>query len=657
MSTMEETLREAPQDDLWREELTRSLDEHRQRANQLLTQQRERFTQLHTHLSLKMAELAEELARQETQCESRTSAVESREAALKEQAGQLAAQQAELARQRDEWDHFRRQSQEKHQHLLDELQKRLTQFDARRSELEAREKTLAEQQEDWRKRQSETERGQANLGERQQHLDRREEELSQQRARLEETQRAHKSETEQLTRNMAELNQIQVHFDQQRQALAEREREIARQRRNIARQLRSRKKEVDSERELLRAEVRSSSAASEVQLQQRLAEIQGKYERLGEELSNREQQRDELTQRVASLQTRLEQREAEAARLAAVETQLRETEKQRDELARNQDQAAATYASRDEEIDKLNEKIRSLNDQCSQLKEQLAQAQAAHDKQRQKWEHDLAAAAGDASPEAAAELTQLREANRQLEAWVREAEKKGSGFDPAVAQELSDVKRKLDMAVQDCRDLKARNGELMQQLESAKANPGRSSVTDTGAMDWESQKRRMLAQLEADFDENNEEQKAAKLSIEEAIHKSEKALAGKDQQLAARDQEIAELKRCLENQASSIGDVAVGASAIAGVLDNDELIRQERENLQKLQDSLREQLRKAEIELSMERAKVARERAEMEEKLHAFESEQAKNPVAADAKSAESGKKSSRGRWLQRLGLRDGDGK
>ena len=150
------------------------------------------------------------------------------------------------------------------------------------------------------------------------------------------------------------------------------------------------------------------------------------------------------------------------------------------------------------------------------------------------------------------------------------------------------------------------------------------------------------------------QQKQQKLSIENAIAKTEQAIAAKQQEVAAKDQEIEELRKLLENQASSIGDVAVGAAAIAGVLDHDELIRQERESLKKLQDSLREQLRQAEIELSMERAKIARERADMEEKIQTFEIEKSKNAVAAGPQAAESGgKKGSRGRWLARLGLRD----
>ena len=82
----------------------------------------------------------------------------------------------------------------------------------------------------------------------------------------------------------------------------------------------------------------------------------------------------------------------------------------------------------------------------------------------------------------------------------------------------------------------------------------------------------------------------------------------------------------LDNQAQQVGDVAIGAAAVAQLLDTDELVRQERESLKQLQDGLREQLRKAEVDISLERAKLARERAELDEKLRGWESEKANLP-------------------------------
>jgi hypothetical protein len=61
-------------------------------------------------------------------------------------------------------------------------------------------------------------------------------------------------------------------------------------------------------------------------------------------------------------------------------------------------------------------------------------------------------------------------------------------------------------------------------------------------------------------------------------------------------------------------------------------------------------LRQAEIELSLERAKLARDRSAIEEKVHAYE-EKLATAQAGPAVPA----KLPRGRWLARLGLKDGN--
>ena len=65
--------------------------------------------------------------------------------------------------------------------------------------------------------------------------------------------------------------------------------------------------------------------------------------------------------------------------------------------------------------------------------------------------------------------------------------------------------------------------------------------------------------------------------------------------------------------------MAVGASAIAELLNTDELIRVERENLTRLQEELQQKLRQAEIEVSLERARLSRERVAMEDRLRQHE--------------------------------------
>ena len=108
----------------------------------------------------------------------------------------------------------------------------------------------------------------------------------------------------------------------------------------------------------------------------------------------------------------------------------------------------------------------------------------------------------------------------------------------------------------------------------------------------------------------------------------------------------------LDSQAENIGNVAVGASAIADILDQDALVIEERENLARMQEELREKLKAAEIEHSMERARLSRERNELDEKLRQFEQQKSECGTPS-AESTDSEKRPKSGNWLARLGLKD----
>ena len=84
---------------------------------------------------------------------------------------------------------------------------------------------------------------------------------------------------------------------------------------------------------------------------------------------------------------------------------------------------------------------------------------------------------------------------------------------------------------------------------------------------------------------------------------------------------------------------------------------QERAKLAELQDQWKSKLRQAEIDISVERAKITRDRAEIEDKLAAYEKERSKHAADGGSPDGPNGgaKKPTRGRWLARLGLKDGD--
>lgn len=122
-----------------------------------------------------------------------------------------------------------------------------------------------------------------------------------------------------------------------------------------------------------------------------------------------------------------------------------------------------------------------------------------------------------------------------------------------------------------------------------------------------------------------------------------------EEMLAEKDRRIAELEQLLREQRQSQQTCgAVDAESLRPLVDADAVVQQERESLAQLKQQWEEKLRHAEVELSVERAKIARQQAEIAEKLRLLE-HPAEN-VQADATSAG---RSSRGRWRARLGLKD----
>ena len=196
------------------------------------------------------------------------------------------------------------------------------------------------------------------------------------------------------------------------------------------------------------------------------------------------------------------------------------------------------------------------------------------------------------------------------------------------------------------RDLRARRQALLTQPQrrepdSKRQPPSKPAPAEpAGRLSWEAEKERIMAALESE--DNGSQTTVRRTEIEEVIRVTEDALAEKDR-------EIEEMKQVLDSQASNIGQVAVGAVALGEILDKDALIREERENLKRLQQQWEEKLRRAEIEISLERAKLARGKAELEEKLHTYEHHR----QTAEAQSSPPGAKPARGRWLARLGIKD----
>jgi hypothetical protein len=236
----------------------------------------------------------------------------------------------------------------------------------------------------------------------------------------------------------------------------------------------------------------------------------------------------------------------------------------------------------------------------------------------------------------------------QFEELVRSAPAEGAEGGEGAGDGGLDYQRRYEMALDDLREMKAANALLQEQLAKARSAPAASPQhghPHTAALDWETEKRRILAALESELDESDPQQQAERLKIEDVLRTT-------DQAIAEKDEEIRELKRQLE-EAAGVSGLVQAATAVEQVLQSDTAIQEERERLRQLEEQLQNRLRQAEIDISLERAKVGRERAELEEKLRKTGGDVSQSADGADAPAAP--EPPARGRWMSRLGLTDAD--
>lgn len=398
---------------------------------------------------------------------------------------------------------------------------------------------------------------------------------------------------------------------------------------------------ADRQRESLRQQaslqsdkLRSESQVELERLRQELTSAQAQSVKLQEELA---QSRADSERRLSEL--RFEQNQSDSGQSESLQRQFKQWEDERTKLQIRLDEQMQERAAIAAEFEQLR--------QHSQHQvEEFQSAQGLWQAERNRLESKAEEAAQHGQHlDLSADLERLQVEKRQLETALALAQKNANSG--GNSQETDDLRRRFEMAVQDVRELKSKNADLNDQLNKAKAAAGKSAAAGhaaSGAMDWETRKQQLLAKLEADTDEADEKAQADRLTIEGTIRMT-------DQIVSDKERELVELRKLLEDQSSNIGGLAVGAAAIAGMLDGDELIKQERESLKQMQDQMREQLKRAEIDISMERAKIARERAEVEEKLRALEQDKAKFPTVKDASPGDKRKAGGGGRWLSKLGL------
>ena len=530
---------------------------------------------------------------------------------------------------------------------LAELERRLAEQE---QELAARETRVQEQA-------SGTQDAQTRLNERMDHLQSLLDDLEQRRADTHEAETKlnalkgeQQSALESINLQRTELQQLQQRLETQSNELASREKavesrekEIDESRYKLARELKFRRKEQLAEIESQRSELEKAAARDDAEIESRIAEFQDELSRLQKQTEAGQQQSTELRAQLEAAHAQVAQQEAVNRDLLQRLEEIASTDNRNTieaaeltaELAEAREKAESRYAASEATLKQSRQEQEQLRQELTEAAEQLSEA----NQQIQTLQEDAASlrdqvsAAGDESSQE--RIRELEEERNALLERLADTEKMSSAG--ANNEQLEELQNRYEMAISEIRELKLINAKHEEQAAAA----GGAVVGQ--AMDWEAQKSRMLAQLEADVDEDDPDRAADRLTIEGAIQMT-------DQAVAEKEKEIEELRRLLSDQSQNLGGVAVGAAAIADMLDTDELVKQEREKLEALQLEWREKLRKAEIDISVERAKIARERAQLEERLETLE-----NRTISDEDNASKADEPKRGKWLARLGLKDGN--
>jgi chromosome segregation ATPase len=466
--------------------------------------------------------------------------------------------------------------------------------------------------------------------------------------------RAHEAdELRQMTQARGEAERIRKHTDEARASLQQdrTEQEAA---------LEKRRKELEA-----RGAKQDERAKHLAELGCELESRQAALEEQHSALSRREA---ELDDRATSLEAARKQnslnRDEFALREAEWKAQRETLELARDELLNKLAKLESQqHGSRDEWQKQLADFERKLHEQQASWNQQRAEsdaALAAVERERDELTHKFELALEDVQrfrarvteleqdlarrPEASqadsAELIALRAERDALAERVDTLERQPvAPTDSNTEQQRADLQRRFELAVEDVRELKTKNAQLESRLVAGASRP--SGHADVGGMDWESQKRRMLASLEGDdggdADEGSQKERA---SIENTIEMT-------DAVVAEKDREIELLRSQLVDAASEKTDTGQQhRQQLDDMLNADEIVVAHRKRISQLEREMEDKLRAAELELSVERAKMAREKSELEELRNDLESRRASHDPSTGTPG-----NAPRRRWLSKLGL------
>ncbi|MFN7877161.1 MAG: hypothetical protein ACK5PB_17715 [Pirellula sp.] len=236
------------------------------------------------------------------------------------------------------------------------------------------------------------------------------------------------------------------------------------------------------------------------------------------------------------------------------------------------------------------------------------------------------------------ELDRLKEKVKLLEDEIGSSI--GTGSEAEFKKTLASVRNELIDARHEVVDVRLHCNELASRLAKFQ-DP---STVNHDSVSWEDRKQALLQMLE--------EQDQQELSSAENVIEMKQILEETSVQIQIREKEIADLRSLLEQQSIAANGFAVGAAAVANLVDADEIVAEERQRLKEMQLQWEQKQRQGEIEMSLERAKLARERLEIHDKLQQLEAERDRVKRAAENASQLS-PAPHKGRWWARLGLKD----
>jgi len=387
------------------------------------------------------------------------------------------------------------------------------------------------------------------------------------------------------------------------------------------------------------------------QLQQQFEETQSERDRLAEQLEQLREKNDETHGECARLQSELEtagpvQDELHAVReeMGTLQQQYQAAQHALDTAEDNHEKCAEQLRDAEQQILEL-ESDHGVDEQLDQLQRKFDLALADVDKLKRENAnlHEEVLRRPEADEKESPELVSLRAERDGLASRVEELEKTPSSESSVEnQQELADLQRRFELAVEDVRQLKQDNVLLQEKLNRA-PQADAAMVDNDAPLDWQAQKAILLAELEAE--ENGDiasQRREARTTIEGTISITDRVVAEKDI-------EIQQLQKLLDSRPTGAPIAETQPDPHAELFDQDELIQAERARLEEARKKVEEKLRKAEIEISVQRATLAREQAAVEEKM----SHLPKEEVPDEQVEASAGKP--RRRWLSALGLKEED--